>query len=254
VMDTVKEGHSYAGDAKIEDIPPGQSRLLSYALDQEALIQPGEDEGDEDLLTGSVVKGVLWLKYRSQLAREYTLQNKGDTEKTIVLEHPRNDAYALKLPEKASEKTDKVYRFEIKLAAHETKTFKVVMERTRDERMALLNVQNDPLLFYMQQGAIPAKVKDVLTAVTTRRAAVAEFERKISKANADRAQILQDQGNLRENIKVFPAGPSQDAAVKELTARGEDLKKVNKDLSDLQASMEAARAELAKYIENISVE
>ena len=72
VMDTVKEGHSYAGDAKIEDVPPGQSRLLSYAIDQDALIQLAPDTGDESLLSGSIVKGVLWLRYRSQIERDYS--------------------------------------------------------------------------------------------------------------------------------------------------------------------------------------
>jgi len=254
VMDTVKEGHSYAGDAKIEDIPPGQSRLLSYAIDQEALIQVARDSGDEMLLTGSITKGVLWLKYRSQVTREYTLQNKGDADKTIILEHPLTDAYTLKEPEKPVEKTDKVYRFEVKLAAKETKTLKVVLERTRDEKMSLVNVQNDPLIFYAQQGSIPAKVKEVLQAVSAKRAAVADLELKINRANTDRTQILQEQANIRENIKVLPTGGSQDAAVKDLTAHDEDLRAANKKIKDLQASLEAARADLSKYIDSTTVE
>ncbi|MCL2641676.1 MAG: hypothetical protein FWD53_12580, partial [Phycisphaerales bacterium] len=35
VLDTVKEGTSYAGDARVSDVPPGESRLLSYAVDQD---------------------------------------------------------------------------------------------------------------------------------------------------------------------------------------------------------------------------
>jgi hypothetical protein len=255
VMDTVKDGHSYAGDAKIEDIPPGQSRLLSFAIDQESLIQISPDTGDESLVTGSISKGVLWLTYRSQVQRSYALQNKGDLNKTIVLEHPISDGYALKEPEKPVEKTDRVYRFEVKLAARESKTFKVIQERTRSEKMELLNVQNDPLAFYTRQGVIPEKVRAVLQNVAARRVAIADIQAKIQARNADRSQVLQEQGNIRENIKVLPAGSaSQEAAIRDLTAHDEDLKKVNKELKDLGVALEGARADLAKYLETTSVE
>src|SRR6185503_13050144 len=32
---TVLDGHSYAGDARVEDLPPGQERLISYGVDQQ---------------------------------------------------------------------------------------------------------------------------------------------------------------------------------------------------------------------------
>ncbi len=255
VMDTVKEGHSYAGDAKIEDIPPGQSRLLSYAIDQDALIQISPDTGDESLLSGSIVKGVLWLKYRSQIERDYSLQNKGDADKTIILEHPITDGYTLKEPEKPVEKTDRVYRFEVKLAAKETKTFKVIMERTRSEKLELVSVQNDPLSFYTKQGTIPDKVRAVLETVAAKRGAIADVQAKIQTRTADRTQVLQEQGNIRENIKVLPVGgTSQEQAIRDLTAHDDELKSVNKELKDLQTALDAARADLAKYLENSTVE
>jgi hypothetical protein len=254
VMDTVKEGHSYAGDAKIEDIPPGQSRLLSFALDQDLVIQAAPDLGDEALLTGSVVKGTFWLKYRSQVSREYTLQNKAEIDKTIVLEHPRADEYALIEPANAVEKTDRVYRFEVPLKAKETRTIKVVLERTRDEKMELVNVQDKPLLFYVREGKIPPKVREVLQTVLSKRGAAADIERKINKAGVERTQLLQEQANIRENLKVLPAGPSQDAAVKDLTAHDEDLKAVNKHIKDLQASLEAARTDLNAFLEGTTIE
>jgi hypothetical protein len=254
VMDTVKEGHSYAGDAKIEDIPPGQSRLVSFAIDQDLTIQSAPDLGDEALLTGSIVKGTLWLKYRSQNTREYTLQNKADSEKTIILEHPRVDDFTLIEPKTSVEKTDRVYRIEAKVKAGETKTLKVVLERTRSERMELVNVQDKPLLFYVKQGDIPAKVRDVLQTVMTKRGAIADLERQINKAGAERAQILQEQANIRENLKVLPAGPSQDAAVKDLTAHDDDLKAANKQIKTLQDSLESARSDLNKFLESTTIE
>jgi hypothetical protein len=36
---TLFDGGEYAGDARIEDIPPGATRLVSYALDLHVLVQ-----------------------------------------------------------------------------------------------------------------------------------------------------------------------------------------------------------------------
>ena len=41
---TVFDGGAYAGDAKIEDLPPGTERLISYALDLDTEVAP-ESEG-----------------------------------------------------------------------------------------------------------------------------------------------------------------------------------------------------------------
>lgn len=255
VMDTVREGHSYAGDAKIEDIPAGQSRLLSYALDQDAVVQVSKDKGDEALLTGSVIKGVLWLKYQSRLQKEYTLQNKSEAAKTIIIEHPVSEGYDLKVPEKPSEKTDRAYRIQVELAARETKTVPVILERTRSEQMAIVSMKEDPMAFYLQQSVIPAAVREVLTAVAAKRAAVADLERRKAQREADRTGLLQEQANTRENIRVLPAGSkSQEDAIRDLGARDTDLKTANKDLKDLQAAIEAARADLVRYLENANVE
>ena len=37
---TVFDGGVYAGDAKIEDLPPGSERLISYALDLDTEVAP----------------------------------------------------------------------------------------------------------------------------------------------------------------------------------------------------------------------
>jgi hypothetical protein len=255
VMDTVKEGHSYAGDAKIEDIPAGQSRLLSYALDQDAVVQVSKDKGDEALLTGSVVKGVLTLKYRSQLQKEYTLQNKSENAKTIIIESPVTDGFDLKVPEKATEKTDKVYRLQVPLGPRESKTVPVILERTRMEELAIVSMKEDPLGFYLKQGAIPEKVREVLTTVAAKRGGLAELERQKAQREADRTQILQEQANIRENIRVLPAGSkSQEEAINKLGARETSLEAANKELKELQAGIEGARADLNRYLENANVE
>jgi hypothetical protein len=56
---TVFDGGSYAGDAKIEDIAPGQERLISYALDLETEVEPKFEGGQQALVTVAIKKGTL---------------------------------------------------------------------------------------------------------------------------------------------------------------------------------------------------
>jgi hypothetical protein len=61
---TVFDGNAYAGDARIEDLAPGQDRLLSYALDLKTEVYPQVEAGQQNLLSVSLRKGVLLATHR----------------------------------------------------------------------------------------------------------------------------------------------------------------------------------------------
>src|SRR6185295_15552989 len=131
---------SYAGDATIDDVPAGQERLLSYAVDQDLAIDSSKREQRSVLMTGSIIKGVLHLKYTETINQEYTLENKGDRDKQLLIEDPISPGFDLKSPTKALEKTDEVYRFEMLVPAKKTLAFNVLEERPRGEQYSIMNI------------------------------------------------------------------------------------------------------------------
>jgi hypothetical protein len=56
---TVFDGGTYAGDARIEDLPPGQERLISYAIDPKTEVEPLAKPGQQQLVSVSMRKGTL---------------------------------------------------------------------------------------------------------------------------------------------------------------------------------------------------
>src|SRR5678809_858185 len=46
---TVLDGPSYAGDARIDNVPPGQERLISYGVDLQVLVDGAKAE-DTDVI------------------------------------------------------------------------------------------------------------------------------------------------------------------------------------------------------------
>src|SRR5262249_17508431 len=56
---TVFDGGVYAGDARIEDLPPGQERLISYAMDLKTEVEPVNEPEQRELVTVSLRQGTL---------------------------------------------------------------------------------------------------------------------------------------------------------------------------------------------------
>src|SRR3954447_17617333 len=100
---TVFEGSSYAGDARILDLQPGEERLLSYAVDLGTEVQavPSSDNGR--LTHVKVDKGVLYQTTRLREAKAYTVKNRNDQARTVLIEHPVRNAFRLVGTDKAPE-------------------------------------------------------------------------------------------------------------------------------------------------------
>src|SRR5438045_5237226 len=75
---TVLQGGSYAGDAKIDDVPPGQERLISYGIDLQVLVQAQNGKSESSVQTGRIAKGVIYLTHKDTASKEYVAEKKGD--------------------------------------------------------------------------------------------------------------------------------------------------------------------------------
>ena len=79
-----------------------------------------DPETGEEVGYDQIVKGVLWVTHKSVASQEYHAENKGENEKTLVIEHPLRGGWKLIEPEKPAEKTESLYRFRQKVAAGES--------------------------------------------------------------------------------------------------------------------------------------
>jgi hypothetical protein len=108
---TVLEGSSYAGDAQIDNVPPGQERLLSYGIDLQMLVDNTKNSSDSAIVSGKIVKGVLQISRRHQAVQEYLSDNKSDHDKTLIIEHPIRRGWKLIDTQTPIETTQDLYRF-----------------------------------------------------------------------------------------------------------------------------------------------
>ena len=160
---TVFEGSNYAGDARILDVEPNEERLLSYAVDLGTEVNPVPSSDNGRLTMVKVNKGILYSQTKVRETKTYTIVNRNDAERLVLVEHPvRNDFHLTDDTTKPAETASDVYRFEVKVPAGKTATQTVAEERTIGEQLQLTNSNDDQMRFFVNAPVVSQKVKEGL--------------------------------------------------------------------------------------------
>ncbi|MBI3781629.1 MAG: hypothetical protein HY278_11335, partial [candidate division NC10 bacterium] len=114
---TVFDGGIYAGDARIEDLPPGQERIISYALDLKTEVVPQATPEKEEIVAASLRKGTLLVTRKSVEEKTYQVRNRDQKSKVVLIEHPLRSDWRLVEPGEPAERTRDAYRFKISIDA-----------------------------------------------------------------------------------------------------------------------------------------
>ena len=251
---TVFDDGRYAGDARLDDVPPGQTRLLSYGIDLQTDVVAKDLENRQSIQTGKIVKGVLQITRKSVSAKEYNLDNKSDHDKTIVIEHPVRDGWKLVETAAPVETTDKLYRFQQTLAAGKTDKFTVREENVQSQALALLPIRLEDVQFYSQAGEIPAPVRAALGKAVTLKQAAADTQRQIGERDAQVKALGDDQTRIRENLKtVERTSGYATRLLKKLDDQESQIEKLRQEADTLRAKLDEQNRALSDYLNSLNV-
>ncbi len=257
---TVFDNSSYAGDAQIDDVPPGQERLISYGVDLQMLVDATKNHEDAAIVTGSISKGVLSVTYKHVATQDYVAENKADHDKALIVEHPRRQNWKLVTPEKALETTDALLRFKESVPKGEKKTLSVKEEKIDQQTVAILPGDFGQLEFYSKTGAIPKSVKDALVDAIKRKRALVEVQRQLDQAKGQKAQVVADESRTRQNMETLgKAGnpqndPSYIREKKKLDADEDAIDKYDEQIKTLTEKVNAQQKDLEDYLGKLDVE
>lgn len=251
---TVLDGGAYAGDASIGDLPNTQSRLLSYGIDQNILVHNSDQTQSSSLVTGKLIKGVLELTHKQIFHQTYVAQNKGKSDRTLLVEHPKRQGWKLVQPEKPLESTDTLYRFEETIPSGQTKSLAVQEELISTQGIAILPMDTSQIEVYLRTAQIPDDVKKALQQAAKLKYALVDTQRKIQDHQNTISEITLEQNRIRENMKaVAQSSDYYQRLVKELDAQETQIQKLKADVKDLKQVQDQQRKELEDYLQNLSV-
>ena len=251
---TVLDRSAYAGDARIDDVPPGQERLISYGIDLDVHVDNTKNTHTASILTARIVKGVLTIDRRTVASQEYLIDNKGDRDRTIVIEHPIREGWKLVDTRKPVETTADLYRFEGKAAATKVTTLTVKEEAVRGESMAILPADPAQILVYSRTGEIPSAVRDALAKAAQLKRALVDTERQMAERAQRIAEITAEQGRIRENMKtVSQRGDYYQRLLAKLNEQETALERLQDERDSLAERRDRERRELETYLSGLNV-
>lgn len=234
---TVFENSTYAGDARISDLQPNETRLLSYAIDLGTEVD-AQQKDVEDLLKVKVVRGVAHQEFLRKETKTYKVKNRSEQERLVLIEHPYRPAFKLIAPEKAAERSRDVYRFEVKCQPNKPVEHVVEEHLPRFAQISLNNTDDESIRFLIRTNASSPKVKGELEKVLGFKAKVIEAQQEVAREDRLLKTIEQDQARMRANMQAVP--PTSEA-----------YKRYVKKFDEQETEIETRRAKIAKLNDKV---
>ena len=257
---TIFDAGAYAGDARMEDIPPGDNRLLTYAVDMAVEGEQQHKQSRPAILTALFVRrGVLTINTKLQSQTRYTFKSKAGKPRNLLVEHPFQPDWNLVQPPTPAERTPNWYRFSLTLAPGETKTLDVVVEKPGAQTFVLADISLDVIAYYVSGGGsssdnVPAPVQNALAEIVRRRRQIEEARAGAAHAEAQTETIGREQERIRNNMaELDRASALYNRYVDELDQQETRLKTLRDDAQRLRDQARAADTDLRAYLDTLSV-
>jgi hypothetical protein len=229
-------GPLFSGEAQFPLLPAGDSRLIGFGTDQKVLIDH-EQRSATVVSKIKVVKGMLDIESRERDTTIYRVKNGAPELRHMVIERTRIEGWTLVAPPPAEAAlASGAYRMRFDVAAGQSKTFEVTLERPLVEEVAVGDVTGERISALMASDGLDAATKARLAKVAEAAASSDEAEAGATRLEEQRKDITDDQDRLRENLRSAPSG--SDLA----RLYSQKMLAQEKSLDDLDAALKAARA------------
>jgi hypothetical protein len=251
---TLFDSGTYAGDARIEDLPPGQDRLISYALDLKTEVEPTLEGGTQELVTVSLKKGTMLVSRRLVEDRTYLIKNRDQKAKTVLIEQPYRADWKLAEPKQPTERTRDLYRFSVSVDPGKSSTLRVKETLPIQETILLMESGIDQIVYYQQAKEVSPKVKEALQRVVQLRSKLDDTRAQRTRLDQRTAEITAEHARIRENMQRLQQNSDlYNRYVKKLDQQETELEKLRKEIEALKNTEDEQRRELQNYVMNLDV-
>jgi hypothetical protein len=252
---TLFESGSYAGDARIEDLPPGQDRLISYALDLKTEIEPKLIGGTQELVTVSLKKGTMLVSRRRIEDRTYLIKNRDGKTKLLLIEQPYRPDWKLTEPMEPTERTRDLYRFAVPVEPGNTASLRVKETLPIQETIQLMDSGIDLMAYYVRAKEVSPKVREALQRVVTLRTKLDDARAQRTRVEQRIGEITTEHSRIRENMQRLPQNSDlYTRYVKKMDQQETELEKLRKEIEASKNTEDEQRRELQNYVASLDLD
>jgi hypothetical protein len=158
-------------------------------------------------------------------------------------------------PEKPTEKSRDVYRFEVKAEINKPMQLQIVEEEKRLEQTELTNMDSDAVRLFIRAAGTSPAVKKALEEALTMREQLATIQREVAREEQALKVIEQDQSRMRENMKAVPqTSETYKRYLKKLDDQETQIEKTRERLVKLQASADEQKKAYDAFLLGLNLE
>ncbi|MGL4963712.1 MAG: DUF4139 domain-containing protein [Inquilinus sp.] len=247
-------GVSYVGDARLGALPAGESRLVSFAVDQKVTVER-EDKRDDTLARARIVDGVLELTTTQRASVTYAVTGAAGEDRTVLLQTPRYEGWTLTEP--AQGKVEIVagqYRIRQAVAAGKTEKVTVTQEQPLSQSIDLADDADDQIAAWAEDRTLPAKVRQAMADLAGQLAVIRDHEAEAERLEQRQREIGQEQARLRQNIGAVPKDSDLfQRYLGKLNDSESELEQVGTDLAKARKATDAARAQFRQSVRKLNI-
>ena len=256
---TVLEGGNYVGEAMLETLKPGETRLVPFAVELGVKVLDNVASRDEHVSRVVIQNGSLQTRHGQVKATTYAFDNKGDAPGVVYLEHPREAAdWKLVEPATAHEITESFWRFRFDLAPRGLTQFCVRTQRLLSQRHVLADTPARQLELWIDHHYLDEPTAGVIRQAIALRQLLSEAEEKVRRLEAERKTIHTEQARIRENIKSLGDRASEkelrERFVGTFTTQEDRLEAIDKQIAASTLEIDKLRQQVAGLLSRLNYE
>jgi hypothetical protein len=231
-------GATYLGDARLAAFPPGERRMVSYAVDSKVTVDRSSEE-QHAIVKAAIAQGVMRLTRLVRQVTTYRVKAASDGERNLLIEQPRLAGWNLATPDpRHVELSADGYRIPVTLTGSNQNNVVVTMERPLEETIRLLDLADDRLGVLVASNELEPPVKKALGELASRRQALARQNAELDKLKEQRRQLVEQEKRLRDNL----AAVGRDTALYKQTL--DKLSETEATITNLSTAIEKDAAEI----------
>jgi len=252
---TVFDDHAYAGDVQMKDLAPGQDRLISYALDLTTEVHRKPDPLEQELVSAKLRKGVLIATRNALYTTTYTVTNRSQKPKTVLIEHPYRSDWKLVNTMTPTEQTRNVYRFAININPGKMEPLTVQEGKSLEETVSLITSGHDTIGIYLKTPHVSPDVKTTLEHVVELRQQLSYTQEARQQHESRISHIAKDQKRIRDNMhRLSQQSQLYTRYVKKLHAQETELETMQQEIDQLAKKEISQKHRLEEFVVGLEID
>ena len=233
---TVFDEGTYAGDSRMRDLAPGDSRLISYALDVDLDVALSSDTSSLSLTKMSIRNGMVQSTHESVRTATYSIETRADTPRQLVIEQPLKEGFVLSTRDALEETTSTTYRFRVPVEPGPPVKFVVREIATTTADVPLASLDEAILRTHLSNEALREPTKRVIEKLLNMRAEQAEKAADLTQQRNALRDLMSAQTRIRENMKPLErTSELYQQYVQTMTDLERQINDLGKQIQDLDA-------------------